>query len=170
MLKKLFVAAIAALSTITPVGAEVQPGTASLLGTLSSNGILVTYNHPDCATNGSHGQYRWLGFQRELRLCPGDTVDAIDHNTVRHETIHAIQHCVNVARGTHRNSPVVLNKDEFAKFVEANLSEETFNQILKVYPEEQWLMELEAFAGANAYTSTELQEMFLMACVASTDT
>ena len=89
MIKRIALAAIAAAACITPVAAEVQPGTSSLLETMEDSGILVTYNHPDCATNGANGQYRWLGFQREMRLCPGDTIDALDHNTVRHETIHA---------------------------------------------------------------------------------
>ena len=44
-------AAIAAAATIMPVGAEVQPGTSSLIETISSNGILVTINHEDCLTN-----------------------------------------------------------------------------------------------------------------------
>ena len=42
----------------------------------------------------------FVGMKREMHLCPGATVDAIDHATVRHEAIHAVQHCVNVARGT----------------------------------------------------------------------
>ena len=33
-----------------------------------------------------------------------------------------------------------------------------------MYDESQWLTELEAFAGANAYTSSELEDLFLDAC------
>ena len=32
------------------------------------------------------------------------------------------------------------------------------------YDESQWLTELEAFAGANAFTAAELEEMFLSVC------
>ena len=166
MFKKLCVAAVAAMATLIPVGAEVQTGTSSLLDTISESGILVTINHEDCRTNGANGQYRWLGFQREMRLCPGTTVDANDHTTVRHETIHAIQHCINVARGTSTNYPIVDDPDKFKAFVTENLSQEQIEWIKSNYDKSQWLTELEAFAGANAFTSAELEELFLEACVA----
>ena len=170
MLKKLCVAAVAAMATFTPVGAEVQPGTSSLLETVAANGILVTINHDDCLTNGANGQYRWLGFQREMRLCPGATVDAADHNTVRHETIHAIQHCVNVARGTDTDTPIINDPHDFKEFVDDFLTEDEVKWVMSMYDESQWLTELEAFAGAHAFTSSELQEMFLQACtVRNTD-
>ena len=164
MIKRVLLAAVAAAATFMPVGAEVQAGTNSLLETISSNGILVTINHDDCLTNGSNGQYRWLGFQREMRLCPGRTVDAGDHNTVRHETIHAIQHCINVARGTDTDTPIIDDADDFSDFVLANLSQEDIEWVMSVYDESQWLTELEAFAGANAFTSSELEDLFLDAC------
>ena len=112
MIKRIALAAIAAAACIMPVAAEVQPGTASLIETIDENGILVTINHEECATGVYNGQYRWLGFQRELRLCPGASVDARDHETVRHETIHAIQHCINVARGTNTDTPVMNDVDQ----------------------------------------------------------
>ena len=68
LIQRLSIAAIAAAATFLPVGAEVQPGTSSLLETMEQSGVLVTFNHPDCRTNGANGQYRWLGFQREMRL------------------------------------------------------------------------------------------------------
>ena len=157
-------AAIAAAATFVPVAAEIQPGTASLLETVADNGVLVTYNPEACLTNGSNGQYRWIGFQREIVLCPGNTVDAGDHNTVRHEVIHAIQHCVNAARGTNTDTPIINDPNEFSEFVLANLSERDIEWVKAVYDESQWLTELEAFAGANAYTSSELEDIFLDAC------
>jgi len=157
-------AAIAAAACIMPVAAEVQPGTSSLLETIDENGILVTINHPECAAGIYNGQYRWLGFQRELRLCPGHTVDARDHETVRHETIHAIQHCVNVARGTSTNTPVMDDVDQLMSWARQYLSMREIRWIEKTYDRSQWLTEIEAFAGAKAYTSTELEELFLAAC------
>ena len=159
-------AAIAAAASIMPVAAEVQPGTSSLLETIENSGIVVTYNHPECENSGYYGSYRWAGFQREIRLCTGDTIDAQDHNTVRHEVVHAIQHCVNVARGTDENTPIVTDQAKFKAFVTQYLPPEMINQIMKVYPESQWLVELEAFAGAEAMTATELKEVFLEVCVA----
>ncbi len=164
IIKRLCVAAIAAAASILPVGAEVQPGTSSLLETISDNGILVTINHDQCTEGTYNGQYRWLGFQREMRLCPGHTVDAGDHDTVRHETIHAIQHCVNVARGTNTDTPVMNDVDELMYWAREHLTMREIEWIQRSYDRSQWLTEIEAFAGARAYTSSELEELFLAAC------
>ena len=168
IIKRLCVAAIAAATTIIPVGAEIQDGTSSLLETLDREGILVTINPDKCLTNGANGQYRWLGFQREMILCPGDTVDADDHNTVRHETIHAIQHCFNVARGTDMDTPIIDDPDDFGKFIRTHLTESEIEWVTEMYDESQWLTELEAFAGAKAYTSSELEKLFLDMCTLQT--
>ena len=164
MIKKLLIAAVAAAATFMPVGAEVQPGTASLIETIDENGILVTINHEECANGIYNGQYRWLGFQREMRLCPGATVDARDHETVRHETIHAIQHCVNVARGTTTDTPVLDDVNQLMAWARQHLTMREIEWIQNNYDRSQWLTEIEAFAGANAYTSSELEELFLAAC------
>jgi hypothetical protein len=164
MIKRVLLAAIAAAATFMPVAAEIQPGTASLIRTIDENGILVTINHEECATATYHGQYRWLGFQREMRLCPGATVDAIDHTTVRHEVVHAIQHCVNVARGTSTNTPVMNDVPKLFEFARQHLSMRQIEWIQANYDRSEWLTEIEAFAGANAYTSAELEKLFLAAC------
>ena len=164
MIKRIALAAIAAAACIMPVMAVVQPGTASLIETIDENGILVTINHEECATGVYNGQYRWLGFQRELRLCPGASVDARDHETVRHETIHAIQHCINVARGTNTDTPVMNDVDELMYWARQHLSMREIEWIQAAYDRSQWLTEIEAFAGARAYTSSELEELFLQAC------
>ena len=164
MIKRFVLAAIAAAAVILPGQAEVQPGTASLIDTIDENGILVTINHPECATGMYNGQYRWLGFQREMRLCPGDTVDARDHETVRHETIHAIQHCINVARGTSTDTPVMDDVDQLMRWARQHLSMNEIRWIQDAYDRSQWLTEIEAFAGARAYTSSELEELFLGVC------
>ena len=164
MIKRIALAAIAAAACILPVAAEVQPGTGRLLETLDENGILVTINHPECATGSYSGQYRWLGFQREMRLCPGPTVDAGDHDTIRHETIHAIQHCVNAARGTHTDTPVMNDTAVLMNWAQEYLSMSEIRWIQSSYDRSQWLTEIEAFAGSRAYTSSELEELFLSAC------
>ena len=95
-----------------------------------------------------------------MRLCPGDTVDAGDHNTVRHETVHAIQHCVNVARGTSTDTAVIDDPDQLLVWAREHLTRREIQWIQDTYPRDQWMTEIEAFAGANAYTSAELEEMF----------
>ena len=49
--------------------------------------------------------------KRAFILCPGDEVMLLDHMVVRHEAVHAIQHCVNMARGTSVFTPII-NDDE----------------------------------------------------------
>jgi len=164
MIKRIALAAIAAAACIMPAAAEVQPGTGRLLETIDESGILVTINHPECAEGIYNGQYRWLGFQREMRLCPGDTVDANDHNTVRHETIHAIQHCVNVARGTSTDTAVIDDPSQLMRWASEYLSRREIQWIQDHYDRSQWMTEIEAFAGSKAYTSSELEEMFLQVC------
>ena len=166
MLKKLVLAAVAAAATFMPVMAEVQSGTESLLRTVEEGGILVTYNVDACATDNAHGSYRWAGLRREIRLCPGRTVDAIDHETVRHEVLHALQHCVNAARGTSMDTPIITDPDEFKEFVIANLSQQAIRRVMRVYPRDQWPTELEAFAGSNAYTAEQLEVFFRQVCMA----
>ena len=164
MIKRILLAAIAAAATFMPVAAEIQPGTSSLIRTIDENGILVTINHEECATATYKGQYRWLGFKREMRLCPGSTVDARDHETVRHATIHAIQHCVNVARGTSTDTSIINDPDKLLEFVLTHLTESQVQWIMENYDKSQWPTEFEAFAGARAYTSSQLEELFLEAC------
>ena len=164
MIKRILMAAIAATATFMPVSAEVQPGTRSLLETLDENGVLVTVNPKSCRTGKAAGSYRWIGFQREMTLCIGHSFDAGDHDTVRHETVHAIQHCINAARKTSVDTPIIDEPLIFTKFIEENLTSDEIEWVKSMYNESQWLTELEAFAGAKAYTSSELEELFLEVC------
>ena len=95
-----------------------------------------------------------------LILCPGATVDADDHMVVRHEAIHAIQHCVNVARGTHVLTPVIQDERQLLAWVREYLTEEQIENIMRVYEPSHWLIEFEAFAGMHAYTADELAEKY----------
>ena len=162
LLRNLAVAAITAVATMSPAMARIEEGTGDLLKLLADNGIHVTIN--EVCDGTYHGQYRWIGMKREMHLCPGDTVDADDHDTVRHEAIHAIQHCVNVARGTHTDTPV-MDIDTLVKNVNEYLSSDRVNWIKTTYPEDQWATELEANLMAQMSTSTEIAEFFKEACV-----
>ena len=162
---KQILAALAGLALCAPIQARVEDGTKPLLEIMDSSGILVAYNTSDCRDGNYLGVYRHRGMQRAMILCPGATVDAEDHMVVRHEVIHAIQHCVNVMRQTPMNSPVIDDHETFVRFVKSHLSQEAIDWIYETYPRAHWNVELEAFAGANAYTSAELEELFLKACV-----
>ena len=164
MLKKIF-AAVAGLALYVPAQARFEQGTKPLIDLIGSSGIAVRYNTADCASGEFLGMYRHRGMQRAFILCPGETVNADDHMVVRHEAIHAIQHCVNAARGTHVFTPIIDNDTQLMEFVYEHLSSEMVEQIKRVYPVEQWRIEFEAFAGMHAYTSDELAELFRKACL-----
>ena len=169
MIKKLISGLIAGLALAVPGEARLEDGTKPLLELMSSNGIALRYNNSDCTSGEYLGLYRHRGMKRAMVLCYGATVDAEDHMVVRHEAIHAIQHCVNAARGTSTDAPIINNPNDFAEFVMANLPQEDIEWVKSMYPESQWLTELEAFAGANAYTSSELEDLFLDACTIQED-
>ena len=164
MIKQIF-AALAGLALCAPLQARVEDGTKPLLELMDSSGILVAYNTSDCNDGKYMGVYRHRGMQRAMVLCPGATVDAEDHMVVRHETIHAIQHCVNAARGTHIRTAIISDDAELMEFVYKYLSVEAVEQIKQIYDEQDWRIEFEAFAGMHAYTSEELMALFKKACL-----
>lgn len=157
-------AAIAGLALCVPGQARIEEGTVPLLDLLDESGILISYNTSDCDSDEYLGLYRHAGMRRQMVLCPGSSVDADDHMVVRHETIHAIQHCVNVARGTSVLTPVIDDDEQLMEWVYEHLDRSFVENIKRVYPIEQWRIEFEAFAGMHAYTSEELAEMFRQAC------
>ena len=103
--------------------------------------------------------------RREFIVCTGAEVDANDHDTVRHETVHAIQHCVNVARGTDIFTPV-MDYDRLTDMVNTHMSAEKVTWIKSVYPQSHWWVEFEAFLIADLASASELMEMFSDACLA----
>ena len=165
MIKNIVASALAALAFAVPGQARIEDGTKPLLELIDSAGIAVRFNTSDCDSDKYLGIYRHQGMKRAFILCPGETVDAVDHMVVRHEAIHAIQHCVNVARGTHVLTPVIQDKGQLMAFVRKHLSEEMLKKIMDNYEPSHWLIEFEAFAGMHAYTADELAEMFTKACV-----
>ena len=165
---KPFLAAITGLVlSVAPAHARVESETRDLLNLLNTTGIKVTYNDPAHCTKHTAGNYVFLGMQRQMNLCPGSSIDADDHNTVRHETFHAIQHCVNTARGTAVNTPVQTDVSELADVVNSTLHVDTVNFIKSAYPQSQWLIEFEAYAAAELFTATELIKLYTDACTAN---
>ena len=164
MFKKI-AAALAGLALAVPGYARIESGTKPLLDLMSNSGILVSYNGADCESGQYAGLYRHRGMQRALIICTGESVDAEDHMVVRHEAIHAIQHCVNAVRGTPTNTPIIDDDEQLMAFVYKHLSREAVEAIKQVYAEDQWRIEFEAFAGMHAFTSDELAELFRKACL-----
>ena len=166
MFKNIFAAVAAVAMAVTPAAARIDAGTVSLVNTVDASDIDLRIDTAFCVQNPKvHGVYRQRGLQRQLILCPGETVDAGDHNTVRHEVAHAIQHCVNAARGTHMDTPIVTDVKELMSFALPSLGQKHIDHIQKVYPRKHWLVEIEANMMAKIFTASEIQKMFKKSCL-----
>ena len=164
MIKQIF-AALAGLALAVPGQARVEEGTVPLIDLIESSGIVVQYNSEPCDSGDYLGIYRHNGMKRTFILCPGDEVTALDHMVVRHEAVHAIQHCVNVARGTSVFTPIINDDEKLMAWVRLHLSEVQIKEIQELYPRSHWKIEYEAFAGMDAYTSDQLASLFRKACI-----
>ena len=166
MINKLTSIAAAILVAATPSLARVETGTKDLINTVADAGIHVEIDSQSCIDEpGHHGWYRFAGMKRQLVLCPGDEVTAIDHDTVRHEVFHAIQHCVNAGRGTAINMPINQDHAKLIENAEYVLPGKTIQWIKNSYPEKDWLIEMEANLAAEIFTAEQLEELFRNACV-----
>lgn len=154
-------AAVAALATALPVHGRVEPSTHTLLAMLDDQGMEIIVNGTRCKSENIYGAYITYGNgDREMVLCPGDEWDAIDHSTVRHEMAHALQHCVNIKRGTPRDTPIIQDIDELAELVNTFVSEDQVIFIKSSYPREKWLVEFEANYVENVFTSDQLIQLW----------
>ena len=168
MIKNIFAAVAAVAMAVTPAAARVDAGTLALINTVDDSDIDLRIDSPYCAQNpGVYGVYRSRGLQRQLILCPGETVDADDHDTVRHEVAHAIQHCINASRGTHRNTPIVNDPQKLIATALEVLGQERVEYIQSVYHRAHWLVEIEANLMAHLFTAAEIEKMFEENCLYS---
>ena len=160
--KNLLIAALAAVSTSVPAFARIDDGTQKLLQTLQSSGIAITVNEHCDGT--AHGTYSWAGFRRQIDLCPGQSIDARDHGTVRHEAWHAIQHCVQAQRGC---AVTAINDDrhDLYDFAYKILGQEFIARIHQSYPRSEWDSEVEAFLAEHSLSADEITAMFRKVCL-----
>ena len=164
LFKKLTIAALSFTMAATPVSARIEEGTPDLLGLLMESGITVTVNGPNCSSGEYHGVYQFLGMKRELHLCPGSEVSADDHSTVRHETAHAIQHCVNTIRGTDLSTPIQEDPEALWADAQQYLHPQIIEWVLDTYEKQDWAVELEANIIERVMTAEELMKLFNKAC------
>ena len=162
MLNKLITAALAACSIALPATATIQPGTPDLIKTVSKH-MAVVFNKGSCSKPGVVGSYQLDN--KTLTLCPGLEVTADDHDTVRHEVWHAIQHCLSPS-GARSLEPVIeVGTKEYWDLVASNLSIKQAKFIQDSYPERAWHVENEAFVAASTLTSSQIEDIFIKSCV-----
>jgi hypothetical protein len=160
-MKRLLTAALAAISFAMPVSAKVDPGTTQLLQTLTEYGITIEYNPSHCS-NGYSGRYTT---EKVMTLCYKGQPTAHDFDTVRHETMHVLQHCAALRRGDSRGiAPLAINAEERNEWVSSVLRDGYINEIKQNYPVRSHQVELEAFAGATHYDAYELTNLVKSWC------
>ena len=143
---------------------RVEDGTGDLIDTVNNSGIAVVINGDRCSQGQFLGVYSFQGMKRMMTLCPGSSVDDIDHATVRHEVFHATQHCVNTARGTSKNTPVQNDYGKLQELINENVSSIEVEDIRTQYPQEHWWVEWEATMAEHIFTAQQLEEIFLQTC------
>lgn len=161
LLHSLAAAAVAAVSMSTPAFAKVDAGTTELLRTLQEYGITIEYNTSSC-NKGFMGRYTTA---KVMTLCYTGKPTATDHDTVRHETMHVLQHCAALRRGDNRGIvPLAIDPTERNQWVSSVLKSGQINHIKKLYPTRAHQIELEAFAAAAHYNASELASLVKSWC------
>nr|BDD47425.1 hypothetical protein 3 [Pelagibacteraceae bacterium] len=169
-MKKLLAAAFAALSIAMPVEARIDPYTDELVSAMESDGVEVAINSKRCERYDIHGSFSFRPRTdwRLLTLCPGETFDALDHSTVRHEAIHAIQYCLNKKRGTDYRTPIIDDPVRFQQEVFSELYVDEIKGIQASYSEDDWKVEYEAFLYERTMSASEIMTWYENVC-GSTD-
>ena len=161
LLQSLAACAVAAVSVATPALARVEPGTTKLLQTLTDYGVTIQYNPPDC--NGTFmGRYNTY---KVMTLCYRGTPTAADHDTVRHETAHFLQHCASIRRGEPGLNPLAVNTTKRNQWVTSVLKPSQVSRIKSSYSPRVHQIELEAFAMAEHYTANDLIKYIETWCI-----
>ena len=151
MLKRL--AALLAATTLSmPVAARVDPGTTQLLQTLTDYGVTVLYN-PSTCTGKFQGQYTT---HKVMTLCYSGAPTASDHDTIRHESFHFLQHCAAIRRGANGIQPLAANSTKRLQWVNKVLKPQSIAAIQRTYPAHHHQVEIEAFAAAEYYSASEI--------------
>ena len=161
LLRSVAAATVAAISMTIPALAKVDAGSIHLLETLREYGVTVEYN-PSYCSQGFAGRYSTA---KVMTLCYQNMPTAEDHDTIRHETAHVLQHCANMRRGGRGIQPLAINPDQRNQWVKQVLKNSTISHVIETYPERAHQIELEAFAMAHHYDATQLANLVKAWCV-----
>ena len=163
MFKKLLVGLVSSLAFAMPAVATVQPGTGPLLQALDDHTEFSVHHNTVLCKRGMDGSFR--PYTGVVTICTDtDRWDANDHDTVRHETWHVIQHCLRQPGHTKLQPVVTPGTTEWREYVLSNLTPELHNFIISEYPPTHHAVELEAFAMAGTLSSSQIHELFVKAC------
>ncbi len=161
LLQSMATAAVAVVSMSIPALAKVDPGSPQLIQTLNEYGVTIEYNPSSCG-QGFMGRYSTA---KVMTLCYQGAPTAADHDTLRHETFHFLQHCASLRRGVNGITPLAINPSQRQQWVSSVLRTGEINQIKSVYPVRVHQIELEAFAAASHYSAAELASLIKSWCI-----
>ena len=166
MIKRICAALAASVALIAPAYAKVDAGTPHLIRTAEEYGASFRYNPPGCG-----GRYAGLYSLRDQRidLCYTGAPGAKDHDTVRHEVWHFVQHCAARRRG-HLGYLVPLSQETAKRntWVAQYLSASHIKRIRSVYRPAVHDVELEAFAAARHYSANQIAGVLRQWCIKPT--
>jgi len=170
-------ALLAALFIAAPVTAAPLPEDHSrLVQTMANNGMVIGVNQPSiCRYGNVDGAYVGYEGTSYMAICQ-DNYDlgsdytpvewtANDLDTIRHETIHAIQDC---KVGENSDQVLAPIANDIRNVVRA-LGPDKANRIYQVYRErgadhETILLEWEAFYAAETLTATQIEQLYIRYC------
>ena len=161
LLKPLTALVSALTLSAAPAVAKVDAGTPALLASVQQYGVTVALNTPVCSGDFAGSYHTGT---KVLTVCYNGKPTADDHDTVRHEAMHVAQNCAAAKYGQPHGIRPILRGAELDRFVRTHLSDEKIVWIKSVYPAQKHLTELEAFAGAEAYTAAQVQSIVKSWC------
>ena len=147
--------------SVSPVDAKVDSHTYELLQTVQELGFDVHINSKQCK-RGHAGLF--IPSNESIHLCKGKgRASADDHDTVRHEVWHIVQYC-----GTPQTAsaliPYTRDKDLFLERINDSLSNSQIDHVLESYPDNVEIVELEAFAAAEALSAKQIERILIQEC------
>ena len=149
-----------ALAAAAPVSARREAGTIPLLTTIENKGVTVRYDPPEC-TSDYRGMY--FPMRHEMWLCTGmaQRKSHDDHDTVRHEAWHLLQHC---RHGGPHLKTFYTDRAVFTDLVNQHVSVSIYRFYSRLYTGAHRLVELEAHAASKAFTSAQIDQLIQRYC------
>ncbi len=163
MIKRLLLGALTSLTLVCPAIAEVQPGTFDLIDKVDDH-MTVKIDSPFCTEKSDMGG-AFDRLKMVIYLCPNGNVTADDHDTVRHEVWHVIQHCTTPKNSRYLDTVMTVGSDNWNQYILGGLSYSRVQWIRDNYPEAHHDAELEAFAVAQNMTAAQISEIFTSICL-----
>jgi hypothetical protein len=140
-----------------------------LIGTLERYGVRVSLDDQLCRERPIDGFYH--SPSKTLTLCNGGSTSMTDANldTLRHESIHAMQDCRNGIQGDRILGHVLKSGAAASMAAEYGISPERIRQLYLSHGVDEYTvtLEYEAFAGAAAMSADTIAQALDIFCSAA---